>query len=259
MSNELLTHKQMYEKYKELKSKGFVYPYTYKLIKNNKSLYFLGAKHSNDPNDSQFEIIKNLWLEFTEATGSENRIVLIEGGVTPVAENEKEAIQKYAEPGCMTYLAHTQQVQILSPEPTEDFETSVLVEKYGKEVVAVYQFANIVSQWQRFEIKEDLDAYISKYLGRFFHKPIWQSFDFSPTNLKVLYKKVTDRVFDSSDKEFIFDFITPTDSNISGFSDDIRDNFILKKIRELWSSNNLFIVYGSGHALRLEDALRQIN
>lgn len=255
MSYKLLTHKQMFEKYKELKAQGFVYPYTYKLTKNNKLLYFIGAKHSNDPDGSQFEIIKNHWVDFIKITSGENNMVLVEGGVTPVAESKQEAIQKYAEPGFTTYLANTSHVQITSPEPAEDIEIGALLEKYDKETIAVYYFANIVSQWQRFEIKENLDDYVSKYLGYYFYKPIWKGFDFSPTSLKKLYEKIIGKEFDPQDKEFIFDYIAPSDSNISGESDDIRDKYILEKIMELWDTHNLFIVYGSGHAIRLEPVL----
>jgi hypothetical protein len=257
MTSELLSHKQMFEKYTELRALNYSYPYFYKLQRDNNWLYFLGAQHSNNPADSQFEKINALWEEFLTITSDKPRLVLVEGGITPIGSNKVEAIEKYAEPGYTVFLASNSKVSVMSPEPPESLEVQELLQKYDKEAVAVYFYCNMVSQWQRFNVKEDLDTYVGKHLGYYFYKPEWQGFDFSPTNLKYLYKRVLNREFDEKDEKFVYEQTKPTDDNISGRSSDIRDTYILSKIIELWLENNLFIVYGSGHAIRQEQALRQ--
>jgi hypothetical protein len=245
----------MFEKYQEI---GNNYPYFYELKNSNNILCFIGAKHSNDPNDPQFEIIKNHFDNFVKKTEGKNRLILIEGGVMPLCENEENSIQQFGEPGFAVYLSSKVNIKVICPEPDESLETAKLLEKFSKDEIAVYYLCNIVSQWQRINSKENLDDYTAKYLGYYFYKSVWQGFDFSLTNLKKLYQKVLGKEFNENDREFIYEFVKPSDTNISGASSDIRDEFILNQIKELWNKNNLFIVYGSGHAIRLESALRKV-
>jgi hypothetical protein len=249
----------MFDKYQEL-GQHFVFPYTFELDKNGKKLVFIGARHSNDPQNQQFKTIKNRWYKFLKDTKDEQKVVVTEGGEIPElsyqAENESNAIQKFGEPGFTQLLAEAADTTVVSSEPDAKVEIDTLLKTYSREEIIVLYFSNIVFQWQRSQSKMDLDTYIHIFLWGYFGRPEWKDFDFSPSNLRVIFKKATGKDFDENDKDTLYKLMEPTDNNISGVSSNVRDEHILKKIKELWTENNMFIVYGSGHAIRLEQALR---
>lgn len=259
MTSNLLTNEQMYSKYKELENNTTAIPYFYKLNKNGNVLYFLGTAHSNDPEDTQFKEIKLQWETFLkETTNSENpKLVLVEGLLPETPQNEISAITEYNEPGYATYLAIKENIAVTTTEPPEDLEINELLSRHTKDKVALYYFLNITYQWINFNSEESLEDYTSKYLGYYFYKPEWEGFDFSIDHLKELYKNKFNKEIGKEDKAIIYEFVKPTDTNISGESSDIRDTHILNTILEYWKENNLFIVYGSGHAIRLEKALKE--
>lgn len=259
MTSKLLTHEQMYAKYKELENSTTHIPYFYKLTKNGNVLYFLGTAHSNDPENTQFKEIKLQWKAFLKETSNSSnpKLVLVEGLVLEIPTDENSAITKYNEPGYTTYLSNKENIAVTTPEPPEDLEVTTLLTKHTKEEVALYYFLNIAYQGINFNIEESLEEYVDKYPGYYFYKPQWEGFDFSIAHLKELYKDKFKKDITKEDKAIIYEFVKPTDTNISGESSDIRDTHILNTILEYWEENNLFIVYGSGHAIRLEKSLRE--
>src|SRR5690554_4779872 len=89
----LLTHKQMAQVYRNGTEEDFS-PYFFKISSDNQYLYFVGARHTNDPSDYQIPKILNLWKEFLNKTTKQNSIVLVEGGGAPVEMSVEDAIKK---------------------------------------------------------------------------------------------------------------------------------------------------------------------
>jgi hypothetical protein len=258
MSSNLLTYKQLNDKYNDL-GNNFSFPYFYELKKSDNVLYMLGTKHSMDPNDSQFAVIKNYWKSFTEKTADKPRVAVGEYGDLPYFKTAEDAITKYAEPGFISYLASENDIEFTSLEPPESFDNDALIEKFDKDVVVAYRFADLTYRWNKLNVSSDIDKFVDRNLWFYFHEPIWKDYNFSPKNLREIYKKVAGKRFNERDVDFIEEFIRPTDTNISGLSINLRTEIIFNEIKELWCKDNLFIVYDSDYVIRLEPVLKDLS
>ncbi len=258
-SNLLLTTTQMHEKYQQLHHENYVYPYFYKITASNKLLFFVGPHHTYDPRDPQINKIKQYWDDFLKATEKKSCITLTEGGKRIVARSEDEAIRNDAEAGLVTYLAAQESIDTISPEPNWNDEINELLREFTKEEIALHDFVRVIAQWNRLQTKPDFDTYLEKFSKKYFERLQWSDFDFSTENLINLFKETYKLPFDKDKYEVFHALSSPQKSNVAAASSRIRDIFILRTIIDLWAqSKNIFVVYGSGHALTLEPALKKL-
>jgi len=238
-------------------------PFIFKIKKGDKWLYYFGAKHTYDFNDSQFETLKNTWDEFIDVS-KEPRIALVEGGVRQVQKNEKAAILEDGEAGLLEFLAHNENITISSPEPTRKDETQDLESEFSNEEIEYYYFARMVDQWSRLEKKPDFGQYINEILIMDAKESGWKNFDFSLNNMKLIHKKIFKRKFDENDKEFFHAITNPTLSStpINRYSQTkgvYRDAYIIKEvIKHINSGKNVFCVFGFTHAIMQFPAYRKL-
>lgn len=252
----ILSAEEMDQKYQELHNQNYVYPYFYKISLNKQVLFFLGVHHTFDPSNYQFKSIKKHWDEFLKASKKKNSIVLVEGGKRPYIEDVIEAVRKHAEGGFITNLALKVGIESYSPEPDGKYEVDQLAKKFSKEEIMYYYFARTIAQWHRLIEKPDLKVYIDGFLKRNQEITGWDDFDFSFANLVKIHDKFHDHPFDPDNYQCFYDDSNPSHSKASAGSGLIRDEHILSEIKRLWDEGkNIFIVYGSGHAIRLERAL----
>lgn len=241
-------------------------PYLFSIDRENHFLYYFGANHSQDPANIQFGMLRTFWNDFLIKTHKENSIVLIEGGKRPLAPSGEQAIHHGAEPEYMTYLASVEGIEVFSPEPPESMRFAKFIEKFTKEEIAYYGFARMTYQWNGFHKDQpDFNVYIQDSLNNDRENSGWSDFDFSLDNMINVHEKMFHRKFDKTDKQFFYDVINPTTTfsrinELSRFEDSgLRDTYILKEIEEYWNAGkNLFIVYGSSHAVMHEPALRKL-
>src|SRR3989344_3455282 len=253
----LLTPAEMNEVYQKLHKQKFNYPYFYKIVKSKQCLYFLGPHHIFDQKDPQLKTIKKLWNEFLDVTKKKNCIVLIEGGKRPVLKTEKEAIEKHGEPGLMTLLANKENIEVVSPEPDESKEANTVSEKFGREKTIYYYFARQVAQWHRYLGKPDFEKYIRRLLKEYEEVLNWKGFDFSLNHMTQLQDNYHNHKFDKENYDCFYNDSNPINSEVSAASSGYRNTYIVKEILMLWNNGrNIFIVYGSGHAITLEPALK---
>lgn len=250
-----------YDEYKKTRHK---IPYFFSIEKNNQYLFYFGAKHSFDPKHKQFRLLKNYWKKFLNKTKKKKAIVLVEGGERPVSKNEIQSIKEGGEGDFMTFLANQENIETVSPEPEEDYERSELLKKFSREEIQYYYFARVVYQWNNLLDKPDFEKYISAFLKSDEKSSNWRDFDFSLENMKEVHKKLFKKDFNQNDKEFFYSIINPTFSAavinlVSRESSTIRDNHIVKEIKKYWNKGkNIFIVYGSSHAVMQESVLREV-
>lgn len=254
------TYKEMHEKYNEISNKQMEFPYFYKHIKENKILYFLGAQHSNDIEHPQFSKMEEYFKQFLQEvrTNKNNSVILIEGTVGPIKEEDtrEQLVREYGEVGVALYLGYKNNISVVSAEPNVEDQIFEMLKKYTKEEVVLFYFLNIVYQWVRSESKESIEEYYPRYLFDYTNNSYLEHLDISLEHMKKLYKNTFHKDFNPrEDIKTIYDYINPTDENISGADGTIRDTHILKQVQEYWKENNLFIVYGSGHSIRLEKSL----
>lgn len=240
-------------------------PYHIELQKGNQYFYYFGANHSRDPQNFQYPELKKYWQEFLEKTHSTNIIVLVEGGIRKVRENENEAIQKDSEAGLITFLATQAGVHSDSPEPSRNEERNELTKQFTKEEVQYYYFARVAHQWDGLpNPRPSFEEYMGRFLGRDKLGSNWPDFDFSMENMKQIHKTIFDTALDENNKEFFYSIINPTSeksviNKVARACSTIRNIYTILKIEEFWRQHkNIFVVFGMAHLILQEPALREL-
>lgn len=260
MNKLLLTHLEVNEKYQELEKKKIA-TYFYKISKNSKYIYYIGTTHVFDPHDYQLKVIKKYWNEFIDETKKKNCVVLVEGGIRPVNKNDKEdvLIRRGGEAALTAYLAYKFNVECCSPEPGLDVEINHMLKHFSKEDTMYYYIVRVALQWNKLNSKPNFSEYITSFLNRYKKVTSWKDFDFSVENFIRLHNERHKHKFSERDEKCFYHDSNPMDSEVSRMSGDIRDEHILNEILKLWKKGkNIFIVFGSGHAIKQERALRSI-
>lgn len=258
--DKILTSKQMQQRYEELNKQGFVPPYFYKITKGKQILYFLGFKHTFDPYDQIFKKLHQYWEEFLRETSNDDAIVLQEGGKRPVLENEEEAILRGGESHLMAYLATQQGIFYDSPEPTDQEEIESLLKKFTKEEIFYYFIASVVDQWHRGVKKRlGLEDYLELFFSRYKKESGWEDFDFTLDHFIEIHNQTHNHKFDPDNKMCFYVTANPSESAVADVASRFRDEHILSEILKYWNQGkSIFVVYGSGHAIKLEKAIKSL-
>ncbi len=240
-------------------------PYTYIISNGKQYLYYFGSKHSYDATLPQFVELKAFFEEFVSKTEAKDRIVLIEGGgIPPIADSEDLAITKYGEMGYVRYLSNKNHIDIYSPEPSRALMYKELLKHFSREEIEYYFFASIVPQWIRMSQKPSFEEYVQGFLERDKKESNWDDFDFSLENMKIIHKKLFNIDFDTSDSQFSKKIVDPTKqfsiiNDVVRFVSNYRNEYIVDELERYWNEGkNVFVVYGSTHAVIQEPVLRTL-
>ena len=253
----LLTTQEMNSVYQKLHKQKFIYPYFFKIAANYHSLYFLGTTHTFDPKNHQIVTIKKYWNRFLKETKKKSYVVLIEGGERPIEKSESRAIKKHGEPGFTTRLASKKGIKTFSPEPDSKKINDELIKIFSREEILYNGFAGRVAQWNRLIDKPDFKKYFNHSVKRGKKDPRWKGFDFSMDNFVKIHDEKHKHKFNINNYECFNEDSSPYKSKVSAVSGLIRDTHIVSEIKKLWDKgNNIFVVYGSGHAIVQEPALK---
>jgi len=250
------------EKYFEEEKKYTGVFSTFEITNGNQVLYYFGANHSPDINNPQYPALKVYWEKFLESSKERERIVLVEGGLRSLAEDEVIAIKKGSKGAFITFLAHKENVPIASP----DISDSELVNKLpdiNREEFLLYWFLSYVDHFRRIpEPKPDFNEYFIKWSENEKQRELWDGIDISLEYLKDLYKKVLGKDFYEKDNHN--DIVNPnkTETRINEIArkqSDLRDANIVKEIENYWKEGkSIFVVFGRGHLIIEKPALKKV-
>lgn len=255
----ILSNQEADEKYREFNEKGILPPYFYEIERDGQRLFFLGAKHIHDPEDKQNKVIKSYWQNFLKITNKENCIVLNEGGTRPTYNSEEDAIQKDGEAGLIIRLARQEGIETFSPEPDLKSEIDNLLNKFSQDEIIYYYFARLVNQWHRFKEKPDFEHYFDPYFKRYKEVNSWKDFDFSVEYMIRVHNQTHDHEFNKEDRECVYTDSHPGRNRVAEADSRLRNEHIFAEIKRLWDEDrNIFIVYGSGHFIVLEKAIKSL-
>ena len=240
-------------------------PYVFILDMGFNSLYYFGERHSFDPEDVQWTLVKKVWNVFLQATDNKKRIVFIEGGKRPIEADETQSILKHGGMGLATYLAHQAGIETFSPEPDEAWERSQLEKEFSREQIQYYYFASIVHQWGcKLDPKPPFEKYASSFLKSDEKVSGWTNIDFSLDSMKKIHASIFNTTFDENNTDFFYNAVNPVElqtviNRISRASSAIRDAYIVSKIEE-YSKNgySIFAQYGCSHVVMQEPLLREV-
>jgi len=234
-------------------------------VKNDKQvLFYFGANHSHNPADPQYPILKKYWNKFLKATKNKDRkdkIVLVEGCLRPL-EDEEKAIINGSEGSFMTLLAHEADVSVVCP----DFNNDELMESLpdlNKDEVLLYWFLSWFNNFQkRIEPKPNFEKSVQMWCENQKQKKIWKDTKISLLRLKELYKKILDKDF--NEKENQNNLINPNKigtpiNRVASAQSDLRDINITTEILRYWNEGkSIFAVFGRGHLIIQKPALRKL-
>lgn len=245
--------------YASLKERGEAgKPYVLHYEVDGAHVTFFGSIHTSDQMNSQWGELQREWATFLDHN-NQNKILLIEKGDAARDKGSKEEmISRHGESGYAVWLAQKVGVAIESPEPDRVEEIEYLRgQGYTDRDIIHYYFGRQMHQWVRQDkdLEPNWRTYAEDTINRYNSLDCWQNRLGLPTVL-AWHKEVTGKSFDVSDERALYDISDPSQNPVSAASGAYRDMTISHKIQQhAQAGKDVFVVYGSGHAIRLESEL----
>lgn len=265
ISRLLLTHEQMMKRLQDLREKElkgeFSYPYVFGINKSGGAqvLIYLGIQHTTDLKNFQIPIVRNQWKLFLQDTEKKDRMVFVEGKRKPTFKSEEEAIGMYTEGGLVSFWATEKNIEVVYPDADKQMEVDGLLKQFSAEKIVDYWFTAGMSQRHMVKDKENYLEFLENHLREIFRGTAIEDHDFEINNLIKVFENLHGRKFDIDDAEGFKYLSNPSYSEVARASKEFRDIRIVslaKKHRD--EGKSLFVVYGSGHAITQEPALKEL-
>jgi len=244
--------------------------YIFELGSGGKKLLYFGSSHLVDPKDPMFEDIKARFDHFKPD------MVYVEGMDDLVrAKDEvkalllKEGLDKTKEEGEPLFalkLGIDAGADFESPEPNRAQEINYLVGKglSKPDIFNYYAFRAIHGYLREHPLPsaDECKKYLSPYLNRFRQASNWD-----PSELVALEQNVITNL-DVTNHTFYREQVDPipwhgknltATNEVADQCSQYRDKYIFERIAEgLKTHDKIFVVYGSGHAVKQEPALKAL-
>lgn len=250
------------EKYAEASKRWGKSPIMMEIEKGDQTLFYFGANHSKDPHNPQYPVLRDYWERFLDKTKNKERIILVEGGLRPLATNEELAIEENSEGGFITYISHESKTKIASPDLSQ-IDVLLRFPEINKDELLLYFFMSHADSYHRVsDPKPDFNIFFEKWARYQRTREVWLGLDISLESLKESYKRVMNKEFNENDSQN--DYINPNKSGtrineLARKISDARDENILNEIEKYWNEGkSIFVVFGSGHLIIQEPALREL-
>lgn len=254
MSEEFRTPAQVQEVYESRKD-AEDNPYVLEFQNGDQLLEFYGSVHTGDESHPQLQQLDQAWKIFVNSP-NRRKIVYFEGHQQPPRDmEEKDALQKYGESGLIAKRALDARMPSESPEPDRKQELEQLVGKFGLPKTITYYFGRQMHQWNRQDRQNEPDW--QKYAQNLIKH--WSELEVDLDKTLSWYKDVTGKEFDPEDEETLYAVSDPFQSEVSAESGKLRDEHLFAKIKQTWQMGyDIFVIYGSGHVIKLEPALTEL-
>lgn len=251
------------DKYAEMEQKYGYGPTMFEIKNDKQVLFYFGANHSRNPADPQYPALRKYWNEFLEATRDRDRIVLVEGRLRPLMkEDEEKAITNGAEGSLITLFAHKTNISVACPDLNDD-ELIKRLPNLNKDEVLLYWFLSWLNNFQKHvDPKPNFEKSAKIWCENQKARKIWEGTEISLPKLKELYKKIIGKDF--NEKENLNDLVNPNKTKtpinrIARVQSDLRDANIAAEIVRHWNEGrSIFVVFGCGHLIIQEPALRKL-
>lgn len=233
-------------------------PYILKYEKGGSMVLFFGAKHTNEQVSEQWSQLEEQWGDFVKRDNP-NKVLFIEKADAGDDDLVKEEmIAKHGESGYAVWLAKQEGVEIESPEPDRVKEIEFLKSKgHSEESIMTYYFGRQMHQWARQDkdLEPDWQKYAKDTLEKYNSLGCWSN-EFSLERLLEWYKDTSGTDFNIEDVRQLYGVSDPSQNPVSADSGAYRDIALKEAIEEsVKKRKDVFVVYGSGHAIRIEPDL----
>lgn len=261
------------EKYAQIRHET---PYIFTLKIEDTELYYFGAPHERDPQNSLFSEIETAFNQVNPD------IVFVEGlhdrgdrdKFNEQAKNTSrdEVIHRAGESGFTLKLAVEKGIEWQSPEPSdEDLYNDLLNKGFSKDDIFARHVLNILPQYNRLMKKEGFKQYVDDFMDDFKQATNWEGFDYSYERAIELGQQILGRSISVENEPNALDFVDPIPweekksiqtvlNRISTASSLFRDRKIVNDIASaIKTHKRVFVVYGASHAVMQEPALRKLS
>lgn len=237
-------------------------PYLYEISGDDKTLFYFGVNHSRNPDDKQWQELTEYWERFLSVAGKE-RVVLLESQPFKISElSGEKLIRQFGERGFMIQLAQASNVPIAWPDITITNEADLLSKQFDPELVYYYIFARSAGALLRTGTMGDFDTVIIKAIETTVRRVPGAPSEV--TAYATIHERVFGRSFNPREQETIIRAAAPIyhDSvinDIARVSSRMRNEQIVKEAERYWLlGNSVFMLFGAGHAVVQESALRTL-
>lgn len=256
------THEEMEAVYQERDKKGLRHPIVNEYKSDSQLMIFFGSSHENKLDSHQWSLLDAKWKEFLDNPNT-NKMAIIEPIISSdqvVEKSREEVITNFSEGGYTLWLAQQARIECIWGEPSREEGIFDLKTKYTNEQIMVYYFARQMLQWvtQDFRTRPDWRPYIKHMLQKYSELEVWGE-EFNLDEVIGWYEKATGKKFGPQDKPTFYDLSAPTTNEVSSFSSKFRDKHLFGIIIDAWQKGrDIFITYGSGHAIVMEPAIKEL-
>lgn len=249
------------EKYEEASKEYGPAPNTFEIEKENQSLFYFGANHSHDPKNKQYPILRDYWNRFLETTEGKNRIVLVEGSLRPLENDEEAAIKRGSEGSLVTLWAHQKNIITACPDLSRKKLWGELL-PFSKEETWLHDFLVWLNAFKTYPDPKNFEKSFKKWAKYQKSLRLWEDLDPSLDHIKELYKKFLGKEFNENENpnNLINPNKTSTRINeIARMKSDLREVNIVSEVVRYWKEDkSVFIVFGNGHFIIQKPALEKL-
>lgn len=237
-------------------------PYLIRLERGKKQLLAIGISHTYNPEDLQIYVLKEAFIVFNPD------VTLNEGGqINEQFEDADEAVSSSGEAGLLKYISDSQNKPLINGDIADSVEFKAMLQKYPADDLLLYYIMerliipNLNGAYGDTDINVLYQTAIEKWFIRekFPVEEKLKTFD----GYKQLYRSKIGRELEltlNPDIE-LFDYINPDCKycEIGRKSKMVRDAALLEKIQSALETNDkVMVVFGHGHILAIEPALRKM-
>lgn len=229
---------------------------------SGQQVFLFGSRHTNDEDDSQFKILKELWQEFLSDT-REGRVAFTEGIIRDKQTTFSESVKKFGESGAVQWLAGDSGVEVACPEPNDIEQRKTLCSTTKPDLVAYVFIVQNLAAWFRYQQKRDFTNALEHSVSR--EAGFSSVYGFKP-DLDWFNKKQRELFGNQliEDSDFLNRITDPrtTDTEVNvvvAKRTKTRNEHVESVISKAWKEGkSIFIVYGKGHFQSLENCMRNL-
>jgi hypothetical protein len=245
-----------YKEYGKIEHKR---PYVLKFKKGNGELLYFGIGHVYKLDDPQIAELEKRFLEFRPT------LVLNESGTPPALETAREAIEKYGEPGLMSFLAkkHNIPIKSLDAPRLDEIKYILGTGRWTLEQVMLFYILRRVPENNKKVNPQSPDAMVEEMLKTVVKTPGFENLPKTLTEFEASVKKhlpaiadwrkIDRKIFDPNPDLGLFT------NDIADASVNFRGRFMVKLLTaEVEKGERVFAVVGASHVVKQENALGRL-
>jgi hypothetical protein len=234
-------------------------PYVLKFKREKGELLYFGIGHAYRYDDPQIAELERQFTKFRPT------LILNESGTPPAAESAKEAVEKYGEPGLMSFLAKKYNIPIKSLDAPRMDEIKYILstKRWTLEQVMLFYGLRRIPENNRKINPASPDALIEEMLKASSKMPGSENLpktlaEFEASVKKHLptvadWRKIDQRVFDPNPDLGLFT------NDLADASVNFRGKFMVQLLAaEVERGERVFAVIGASHVVKQERALKKI-